>query len=709
MKNFVIIILVVFLFFGKALAQYYESLTKTASNTEYGGAENIVISPGPLGIIYVASGNGGLHAFNRFYDCIGHIDDTEGYARDLALSPDGTIFLANGQDGLRAYSFDGTSFTGAGHISDGGNVYSVAVGPKKTIFTANSSDGLWAYNYDGAAFTNTAHFDTLGNVYGVDVDVLRRVFTATSNGIYMYQYAYNQFKFIERSSPAEMGDVVVRSIGTICAGSLNHGIGLFSYDSTGFTGHIASINPGGTAHTIAFSSTGNTIFLANYDDGLRAYAYDGDSLMERAQIIEEDYPVGVAVGLGQVISANRNGGIFGYEFENTYFSPVNNNNYAGIAFDVAAGPGNTIFLANGSGGLRAYNYDGSSLISIAEIDNGGTALGLAMASDSSIFLANGNKGLWAYRYDGEAFIEKGHIADTGRVIDIAIGHDNTIFAAKNDSGLWAYNFTGSSFNEIAHINEGGEASGVAVSPDSVIYLANCGKGLCAYQLKGSYFTSLASTTEWGPVIDVAVAEDGTIFTANASKGLFAFTFDGAAFEKTAEIRHTGYAYGVTVGPDGTVFLANGTGSVRAYQYTDGSFNSLAVGSYARDARKVAIASDGTILVANGNGGLITYEYSGYKDMAVENSSTPYEYYLSQNYPNPFNHITNIRYEVPAKTHINLSIYNLNGNLIETLVDIQQIAGSHKAVWNAYNFPSGIYIYRIKAGNFTDVKKCILIK
>jgi photosystem II stability/assembly factor-like uncharacterized protein len=88
---------------------------------------------------------------------------------------------------------------------------------------------------------------------------------------------------------------------------------------------------------------------------------------------------------------------------------------------------------------------------------------------------------------------------------------------------------------------------------------------------------------------------------------------------------------------------------------------------------------------------------------------PNKFNLSQNYPNPFNPKTVISYQLPAISDVDLSMYNLIGQKVATLVSAKQNAGYHQVEWDASAFASGIYYYRIQAGEFQDVKKMILIK
>lgn len=89
--------------------------------------------------------------------------------------------------------------------------------------------------------------------------------------------------------------------------------------------------------------------------------------------------------------------------------------------------------------------------------------------------------------------------------------------------------------------------------------------------------------------------------------------------------------------------------------------------------------------------------------------TPQDFLLSQNYPNPFNPTTNINFSLPEASEVSLTVFNTLGQQVATLVDSQLNSGSHSITWNAQNVPSGIYFYRLKAGNFVQTNKMLLLK
>ena len=98
-----------------------------------------------------------------------------------------------------------------------------------------------------------------------------------------------------------------------------------------------------------------------------------------------------------------------------------------------------------------------------------------------------------------------------------------------------------------------------------------------------------------------------------------------------------------------------------------------------------------------------------KIVSVESSNFITDYVLEQNYPNPFNPSTTIKFGIPVKNNVVVKIYNSLGVEIATLVNEVREAGSYEIQFNANNFSSGIYYYKITSGNFVETKKMILLK
>jgi len=97
-------------------------------------------------------------------------------------------------------------------------------------------------------------------------------------------------------------------------------------------------------------------------------------------------------------------------------------------------------------------------------------------------------------------------------------------------------------------------------------------------------------------------------------------------------------------------------------------------------------------------------------VGVDNeNSIPKEFALKQNYPNPFNPSTLIKYALSTAGEVSLLIYSLRGEKVAHLIDERKPAGNYTVEWNASNVSSGIYFYRLQAGDFVQTRKMVLLK
>ena len=122
---------------------------------------------------------------------------------------------------------------------------------------------------------------------------------------------------------------------------------------------------------------------------------------------------------------------------------------------------------------------------------------------------------------------------------------------------------------------------------------------------------------------------------------------------------------------------------------------------------------------------ITDSYSFYSDTSqlcvdrsnlsfIKNDFIPYYYTLHQNNPNPFNPVTILRYDLPEDAMVNITIYDMMGRVVNTLINGSQTSGYKTIQWDATNtfgeaVSAGLYLYTIHAGEFTQTKKMVLLK
>ena len=115
---------------------------------------------------------------------------------------------------------------------------------------------------------------------------------------------------------------------------------------------------------------------------------------------------------------------------------------------------------------------------------------------------------------------------------------------------------------------------------------------------------------------------------------------------------------------------------------------------------------------NTSSDFITLKYSNLTAIQPLTNEVPAEYSLSQNYPNPFNPTTKIQFTIPSSSSVAqtfLSVYDMLGREVSTLVNQQLSPGTYEVVWDTSNYSGGVYFYKLSSGVFSETKKMILIK
>jgi len=189
---------------------------------------------------------------------------------------------------------------------------------------------------------------------------------------------------------------------------------------------------------------------------------------------------------------------------------------------------------------------------------------------------------------------------------------------------------------------------------------------------------------------------------------------GAAASVSALNQSQIWVFGLTAAR--TLFILSSTDAGQTWQQQtipnlDGLFipkiSAVSFGASRDSARVWAVTSDTTL---SSGGHILTYVGRiGMTTVVKEKSNLPIAFTLSQNFPNPFNPFTAIRYALPTAQFVTLKIFNMAGQELATLVHRQQEAGEHTFQWNAEKFPSGVYMYRLQAGEFVETKKMILLR
>jgi len=185
-----------------------------------------------------------------------------------------------------------------------------------------------------------------------------------------------------------------------------------------------------------------------------------------------------------------------------------------------------------------------------------------------------------------------------------------------------------------------------------------------------------------------------------------------------------WAYSVQLTSDGGYVVAGSTTSfgagsrdyylVKTNSNGDTLWTRTYGGSASDEAYAIQQTSDGGFILAGetASAGLMDFylvKTGSVSAMELPAVSLPREYALVQNFPNPFNPVTTIRYDVNVMGPVSLKVFDLLGHEVETLVQGTIPAGSYSVAWDAARLPSGIYLCHIKAGEFVQTQKMMLLK
>jgi hypothetical protein len=241
-----------------------------------------------------------------------------------------------------------------------------------------------------------------------------------------------------------------------------------------------------------------------------------------------------------------------------------------------------------------------------------------------------------------------------------------------------------------------------------------------------YLSDIQKTADNGYIVSGYTNSHGAgnldyylIKTNSQGDSLWTRTYGGASSEFCYVVEQTADE-GYIMAGYGSSF---GHGSLDCYLVrTNSTGDTLWTRSYGGtgqdDSYELKLTSDGGFVLAGGtysfgfglNSYLLKLDGEGMVTAVSDDIMThPRKYYLGQNYPNPFNPITKINYELQITNYVDLSIFNILGQKVATLVSERQPAGYYQVRWDAAGYASGVYYYQLRAGEFLSVRKMILIK
>ncbi|MBI3189556.1 MAG: T9SS type A sorting domain-containing protein [Ignavibacteriales bacterium] len=290
---------------------------------------------------------------------------------------------------------------------------------------------------------------------------------------------------------------------------------------------------------------------------------------------------------------------------------------------------------------------------------------------------------------------------------VVVGEQGVVLQTTDGGGTWKTR-TGITINDLLAVTFVHQTLVMGVGEGGTILKSVDG---------GSSWTTIASPTTLS-LNDVRFFDD-TFGIAVGEQGVVLRTTDGGnswlmlerrVNENLLSISSVG-STGLLTGSNGTIYRTTNKGE---------SWMNMSIGS-AQELRAVTFSDQQSVVIIGTNGLILSTSEGvvGIGEPSLSNIKPEY-FNLMQNYPNPFNPTTVIRYQLPVTSHVTLQIYNILGQQVATLVNEKLTAGSYSVNWNPNEIASGIYYYKMVAGDpspdksgsghvFVEIKKMLYIR
>ena len=616
----------------------------------------------------------------------------------LAVIPSGTsgmnIFAAHILGGVYRTTDNGTSWSQEDFGLENRTVNILAA--KDTNLFAGTEDGVFLSQSNGDYWVPSS--DGLINKSIRSLTVIEEyIYAGTDSGLFVS--TNNGANWLSTGMTSERINAVAAMGSDLFAGTDTNGVYL-------------STNSGANWQIVStVDMTPNTNTLAVIDTNLFVGTIDG---IYRTPT-KGDYWIPATNGLisSYIYSLNVKGSdIFASTYSGVFISSNNGANWTAVntglktTVVLALAKNDQYLFAGTRGGMHRSNNYG---VSWSPLETGWV---FSIAVDGNNIYA----GAWGHLFystdNGESWDFLQIIESKGRISSLAL-MDSYIFAGAQGGGVFRIEYNAGLWT----IFSNGQ-------PDTLVNaLAVIGTDLFAGTKYGIYVTSNHGVN-WTPLNNQLSNLEVSSFAVNGSN-FFAGTRGGGVFLSTdtgnswTPVNNglTGLALDVLSftfsGND--LFVSTWRGGVYLSTNKGTSWTSVNTGRMSLDYGAVStvhsLAVVGSNLYAGTRGAGVWQRPLSEMVTATEESpgSLPLKYSLRQNYPNPFNPVTTINYAIPKAGLVVIKVFDLLGREVETLVNEEKAAGNYNIQFNGSSLSNGIYFYRMRAGDFFQTKKLVLLK
>jgi len=421
---------------------------------------------------------------------------------------------------------------------------------------------------------------------------------------------------------------------------------------------------------------------------------DPDSNPNNGDPNEDDY-ASVAINISHSLNGNNGG------YNNTSnWTQVGNIGFNEIVWSLTNDLNGNLLIGTIGGKILRTTDNGTTFQHLNPNMNVGFIWSLLVTSNGNIY-AGTEQGLFFSNDNGAIW----NLTSISGADVRAIAKDNSgnLYAGIFGTGIYKSTDNGLSWNLINNGLTALAINSIVVNPSNEIFVGTFGGGIYSSNDGGMNWNQ--KPVGYNFVWTLASAPNGNLYAGTYGNGVYRSTDNGNSWVKSITYP-ANFVYALSLDGNGNLYASSWESGVFSTNINANTWQAVGLGGFGVSSVMVNMTTN-SVIVGTSNGTLFRLNDSpsnikGYNDL-------PYSFSLEKNYPNPFNPSTTIEFSIANREQVTLNIYNVLGELVETIVNEYLEAGNYKVNFNGNNLTSGIYIYNIQAGNYSASKKMILVK
>lgn len=422
---------------------------------------------------------------------------------------------------------------------------------------------------------------------------------------------------------------------------------------------------------------------------------DPDSSPNNGNPNEDDY-ARVAINISHLSGNNNNGG----GNNSSSWTQVGNIGFNEIVWSLANDLYGNLFIGTVGGKIFRTTDNGTSFQHLNPNMNVGFIWSILVAPNGNIY-AGTERGLYVSNNNGLTWNLTSLAANDVRAI--VSDNNGNLYAGLWGQGVFKSSNNGNSWILVNNGLTSLSVHSIVITPSNEIFVGTFGGGIYSSTNGGENWNqkSIGYNFVWA----LARSSNGILYAGTYGNGIYRSTDNGNSWIRSNSYP-ANFVYSLSVDGNNNIFSSSWEAGIFVSQAASNNWQPIGLGGFG--VSSILVNSINNSVVAGSSTGAV-YMLNNSPTSTNSDIDIPNSFSLEQNYPNPFNPSTTIEFSIASKERVNLSVYNMLGELVEILINEYLEAGSYKIYFSGNNLSSGMYIYHLQAGNFSDSKKMVLIK